>query len=266
MSSFFELIRKTHDKYYLDNCPMLAAALAYYSFFSIFPFLLFLIYFGSEVLAVSGLQQELIHSLGQFLPTGAEAIAGVVTTTISHSRSLGWVGLVGLLWSASSIFAVLETALNRIWRTRARGFWRKRLMATLSILSLCLLFLVVIGLGHFLPSMLTLAEHPGTQWLGQLTAFVLLIVVISLLYTILPNRRIPPRIAWLAGLTAATLLFTARALFDLFIRSAFNNYGAVYGSLAWVVSLALWAYVVANLFLLGAELGSVLEKSEEKPV
>lgn len=250
---------ETNTKYYQDNCPMLTAALAYHSFFSIFPLLLFLIYLGSEVLSASGVYEVLNSGLIEFLPTGGDTISQVLAATIDVRGSIGLVGIVGLLWSASSVFTVLEAALNRIWGAQPRGFWRRRLVATASIIVLSLLFLASATLGQFLPRLLSLIQAPGLQGLGSFLSFAIIVLVLTIFYATFPNRRVPRKPAFIGGLAAALGLSAARLIFDVFINSAFNSYGTVYGSLAWMVSLALWAYVVATLFLLGAELGSVLE-------
>lgn len=242
---------------------MLAAALAFHSFFSIFPLLLFLIYLGSEVLATGGTYELLTSGLVDFLPTGGDTITEIISTTIQLRGSIGLIGIVGLLWSASSIFTVLETALNRIWGAKPRGFWRKRLIATVSILVLSLSFVASVTLGQFLPRLLSLIQLPGLQWFGSLLAFGLLVVVVFVFYSAFPNRKIARRPAFVAGLTAAASLVAARFIFDIFLNSTFANYGSVYGSLAWIVSLALWTYVVATLFLLGAEFGSILDKPKK---
>ncbi|MEX2162348.1 MAG: YihY/virulence factor BrkB family protein [Anaerolineales bacterium] len=259
LKRFLYLVGATNDKYNQDNCPMLVAALAYHSFFSIFPLLLFLIYIGSQLLSPSGVYEVLNSGLIEFLPTGGDTISQVLSATTDLRGSIGLVGIVGLLWSASSVFTVLETALNRIWGARPRGFWRKRLVATVSILVLSFLFLTSVTLGQFLPRLLSLIRLPELQWLGSLMSFLFLVFVLTIFYTAFPNRRVPRRPAILAGLVVGVSLLGARFLFDLFLNSTVINYGTVYGSLAWMVSLALWAYVVATLFLLGAEFGSVLE-------
>jgi membrane protein len=255
----YRLIVETNNKYSQDNGPMLTAALAYHSFFSIFPLLLFLIYLGSEVLSSSGVYEVLNSGLIEFLPTGGDTISQVLAATIEVRDSVGLVGIVGLLWSASSVFTVLEAALNRIWGAKPRGFWRGRLVATASILVLSLLFLSAATLGQFLPRLLSLIQVPGLQGLGSFLSFAIIVFVLTVFYATFPNRHVPRKPAFIGGLVAALGLSGARLIFDLFINSAFNSYGTVYGSLAWMVSLALWAYVVATLFLLGAELGSVLE-------
>ncbi len=262
LETFQHIILETNKKYNQDSCATLAAALAYHSFFSIFPFMLFVIYFGSLTLSTTGVYDLLTSGLIQFLPTGVDTISQVIYATIKLRGSIGLVGAVGLIWSASSVFTVLETALNRIWKAQARGFWRKRLVATVSILALCIGFLGSVTLGQFLPRLLGLIDRPGWQWVGSLGVFFVLVFVISVFYTTFPNRRISRRAAWVGGLVTSAALLLARLIFDVFINSTFVNYGSVYGSLAWFVSLALWAYVVAILFLGGAELGSVLE--EEK--
>ena len=262
LSKVWRLILETREKYDQDNCAMLAAALAFHSFFSIFPLLLFLIYIGSEVLQTAGVRELLNSGLIQFLPTGGDTISEVISATLDLRGSIGLVGVLGLVWSASSVFAVLETALNRIWKARARGYWRTRLVATISILILSLLFLASVTFGQFLPRLLALIQIPGVQWFGSLATFVVLIFVLSIFYSAFPSRKIPRRAALTGGLGAGISILAARFVFDMFINSAFANYGSVYGSLAWIVSLALWTYVVATLFLLGAEFGSVVEGVE----
>ncbi|MEX1143358.1 MAG: YihY/virulence factor BrkB family protein [Anaerolineales bacterium] len=255
----WRLIGETYNKYDQDNCATLAAALAFHSFFSIFPMLLFLIYIGSQVLQTEGVRELLSSGLIQFLPTGGDTISEVISATLDLRGSIGLVGGVGLLWNASSIFAVLETAMNRIWKSRRRPYWRTRLLATASILVLSLVFLASVTLGQFLPRLLALIDLPGLQWLGSLGSILILVLVLSVFYSTFPSRRVSRKAALGGAFAAGLSILAARVVFDIFINSTFANYGSVYGSLAWIVSLALWTFVVATLFLLGAEFGSILE-------
>lgn len=240
---------------------MLGAALAFHSFFSIFPLLLFFVYLGGDLLASSYAYDYLTSGLVQFLPTGVDVITEIISTTAELRGPIGLIGIVGLLWSASSIFLVLETALNRIWKAQPRGFWRKRAMATVSILILSLVFLASVTVGQFLPRLLALIPLPGLQWLSNVLVFIALALAVYAFYRVFPNRRLPRRPTLMAGFAAAIAIVAARYVFDIFINSTFVNYGSIYGSLAWMISLALWSYVVATIFLLGAELGSVLEEN-----
>ena len=67
----------------------------------------------------------------------------------------------------------------------------------------------------------------------------------------------------LAGAIICTsLIEVAKSVFTLYLGSAFVNYGAVYGSLTWMVALALWVYLVGILFFLGAEITAGLERQQ----
>jgi len=259
LKTTWRLIVETYNKYDQDSCATLAAALAFHSFFSIFPLLLFLIYIGSQVLQTEGVRELLSSGLIQFLPTGGDSISEVISATLDLRGSIGLVGGVGLVWSASSVFAVLEIALNRIWKSRRRPYWRTRLVATTSILILSLVFLASVTLGQFLPRLLALIQLPGLQWLGSLASIFILVLVLSIFYSAFPSRRVSRKAAFGGAFAAGLSILAARFVFDMFINSAFANYGSVYGSLAWIVSLALWTFVVATLFLFGAEFGSILE-------
>jgi membrane protein len=257
-----DTILAVYTKYNQDNCAMLGAALAFHSFFSIFPLLLFFVYLGGDVLASSLAYDYLTTSLVQILPTGVDIITEIISTTAELRGPIGVIGVVGLVWSASNVFTVLEAALNRIWKAQPRAFWRKRVMATASILILSLLFIGSVSIGQFVPRLLALIPLPGLQWLGSVLAFLVLTFALYVFYQVFPNRTVPRRPALTAGLAAAAGITGARYIFDIFINSTFVNYGSVYGSVAWVVSLALWSYVVATIFLVGAEFGSVLEEKQ----
>jgi len=240
---------------------MLGAALAFHSFFSIFPLLLFFVYLGGDLLASSVAYDYLTTGLIQILPTGVDILTDIISTTAELSGPIGLIGGVGLLWNASSVFTVLEIALNRIWKAQPRGFWRKRIMATASILVLSLVFIASVTLGQFLPRLLALIPLPGLQLLGNLFVFAILTFALYVFYQVFPNRQVPLKPSLIAGLAAAVAITGARYLFDAFINSTFVNYGSIYGSLAWMMSLALWSYIVAVIFLAGAEFGSVLEEN-----
>jgi membrane protein len=133
------------------------------------------------------------------------------------------------------------------------------MVATASILVLSLVFITSVTIGQFLPRALALIRLPGIQWISSFFVFLALAFALHVFYRVFPNRKVPFRPAIAAAVAAAMSISAARFVFDIFINSTFADYGAVYGSLAWIVSLALWSYVVATLFLLGAEFGSVLE-------
>lgn len=59
---------------------------------------------------------------------------------------------------------------------------------------------------------------------------------------------------------AASLIEIAQTVLGYYIGTAFTNFGFLYGSLAWIVVLGFWAFLVGLLFFAGAEFGATLEK------
>src|SRR3972149_1381988 len=115
-------IGAVYSKYRQDQCAMLGAALAFHSFFSIFPLLLLFVFLGGDLLASSLVDDFLTKSLTQFVPIGLDAITEIITAITELRGTMGLIGLVGLLWNASSVFALILMAIYTIWTFLKRDF------------------------------------------------------------------------------------------------------------------------------------------------
>jgi len=237
-----------------------AAALAYYGLLSLFPMLLFLIYLGSQFLESEETRAALFKSLEEILPTAAETVQQVVDQTLTMRGSIGLIGGIGLLWSASTLFNALTKSLNVIWSAPPRPFWRRRMVAAVSVLSIGLLFIVSVTF-----SALTVvpSAEDGTvisQWLNFTVGLVVTILLFWLVYQLIPNTPENPKAALGGGILAAVLWQGAKAIFVVYLASGLTNYGAVYGSLASVIALILWAYISALILFVGAVFAAALGK------
>ena len=65
----------------------------------------------------------------------------------------------------------------------------------------------------------------------------------------------------LGAVFAAVVWHVAKVIFAWYVESGFNNFGAVYGSLASIMGLMLWAYITALIVFLGAEVGASLQRT-----
>ncbi len=250
----------TADNYGEHRVAVWAAALAYYGLFSIFPLLLFLIYLGTDVLATPDARNTLHDLMMQTIPAGVDNMTEIVNHTLDLRGPIGLIGAIGLIWSASAVFAALEGALNRIWGGEPRPFWGRRLLASASILLLSVAFVLLLTASQFVPLLLDyLTLETGEEFSGTLI-LISLILVIFLVHRSFPNRKVGRWPALAAAVFSGLALSLARSAFDAFLNSTFANYGAVYGSLAWIVSLGIWTYIAGTLFLLGAEIGHTLDE------
>ena len=242
------------------KCPVWAASLAYFSFFSIFPFLMFLVYLGSEVISTGNVRQELRGLLEQAIPIYSDRINQIVDQTVDVRGPIGFVGLVGLIWGGSSIFNVLERALCEIWGVDPRSFWRRRALAIVSLLILGLIFPASFYIGPMVKWFVVLIGVSDSKWINFGLAMAVGVITCYTLFRVFPNREVH----WVSAITGAvvgtSLIEAAKYGFTLYLGSAFVNYGAVYGSITWMVALALWVYFVGILFFFGAEVAAAMQR------
>ena len=256
----WRMVRETHRVFVEGECPLRAASLAYHLLLSLFPLLLFLIFVGSNLLSAQGTRRALDNYLNEVIPAIADNIRMVLDQTIQVRGAVGLIGGVLLIWSASAVFISLSTTLNVLWNATPRPFWRRRILAMVTVLIIGSLFIFSIW-------MTTLVSWP---WSGTLTPFWLwvsrgfdlgmTVILLGLMYRSLPNRIVPWRAAFAGAFLGGLLWQIGKVLFDWFMSSGIPNYGLVYGSLATVVILMLWIYLSGLIILIGAAFGSVLER------
>ena len=255
-----ELVRLTQANMVTHEMTIRSAALAYQGLLSMFPLLLFLIFIGGNVLASDSTRTALDSVLVEVFPGNINQVTQILDQVIQARTSLGLVSGIGLLWSASTIFSILESSLNVIWGAKPRSFWRRRLIGALAVLLICLVFLVAVTIWPLITWLWSGREALFLRLLSLFLDFVMMTLLAWLIYRILPNRIIDLRASLLGALLASFFWQIARSLFGWYLNVAFVNLGFVYGSLAWLVVLAIWGYLTSYILFLGAEFGTVLEK------
>jgi membrane protein len=251
-----------------------AAGLAYYTVFSLFPLLLAMIAAGSFFLEGELVQQQVVRSVTGVVPVSEELIMRNVEQVLERRGTVGLVGLLGLLWSGTGVFTVLVNHINRAWAdAEARGFVEQRLLGlgigligvVAALLSLSLLSTPVLNV---LPRLelafdgeIRILDTPlWTLIATGLPALVIFLVVLNL-YRWVPNTHVK----WSEALWSAALVSlawdVAKRGFAWYVSSDLVHYRLVYGSLGAVVALLLWIYLTSWLILFGAHLSAAIARS-----
>jgi YihY family inner membrane protein len=89
--------------------------------------------------------------------------------------------------------------------------------------------------------------------------FLLTLLLFFLMYYWLPNCKVRRRTALIGALLSGAMWEGAKTGFRLYLVSGLANYGAIYGSLASVIALILWAYLTGMILLIGAEFGAKIQ-------
>lgn len=254
------LARESLRAFAAYECSLRAAALAYHALLAVFPLLLFLVFLASQVLASAAAREALAIYLERTLPALADTVMAVVDQTLRLRGSIGLVGSLGLLWSASAIFTVLSSSFSVIWGATPRPFWWRRLLSLLTVLALGGLFLLSVLLSALAAVRLPWSATPLGRWLAAGVNLGLTVVLLWLMYRVLPNRKVDGRAALVAALLAGLLWEVARVAFGWYLTTGLPQFGLVYGSLASVIILVLWVYYSALVIFLGAVVGATLQR------
>ncbi len=178
------------------------------------------------------------------------------------TRLFGLLTLFGVIWAGTSLFRALEAALNLVYGAPPRSVVRQPPLAMGLLLLFALLVIVQLASAGVIQFVGELAGKLPAVGPGLALAVAVLSAVLSFgtafafsfaIYYVVPNLRLPARQILPGTLFASAALVLLTQIFPLYVRylSGFNQYGAMLG-LFFV--LLTWAHLVADAFLLGAEL------------
>ena len=261
-----QLLVRTVKEMAADDATHMAAGVAYYALFSLFPILLFLLAVLSLVLEPQEIRSRLIDFSSDYFPGSEQFINSNLDAVLRVRGALGAFGVLGLLWSGSAIFGAVSRAVNRAWDVHAdRPFFINKPRQLGMAAGVGLLFLlsmtiiaVVRATDQFISADaqgLGFALHWLTPVLLQGSSFLMTAGMFLLMYKFMPNTKTYWRYIWPGAIVAAVLFELSKNLFVLYL-STFASFEDVYGGLAPVIVLSLWTYVSGLILIFGAELSS----------
>ena len=223
-----------------------AAGLAFNAFMSMFPLMLGLLAVLGLVIHDPHVQQHFESTVVGFFPNDAHSVLTHALDGVrQHAGLLGVVGILGLLWSGSSLFTSMEFALGEMFGTRQREFLRQRLMA----LTMTGIFVVAIVLTVALNAAVGLVHV--VPFLGPLVGALVWIGFMTTIYRVVPNRTFRLAELWPGAVLAGLLMEVLTLLWPLYtgLSHGFNTYSS---SFALFFLLATWLYFLSQFILLGA--------------
>lgn len=282
------LLKQTFSEFSEDDCPRMAAALAYYTVFALPPMLV-------VVLMIAGLfvtpdqvmdwfSAQLSEQATEQLRTMVESASQQVSGGISVALVLS---ILGLIFSASGAFAQFQRALNAAWevepdpdqkgRSKVLHFLIKRLLSIGMIVVVAFLLvvaLVVTGLisaftqsiATFLGSYgLSAAASTALVWtVDAVLSIALLWLLFSALFKILPDAKLLWRDVRVGALVTAVLFVIGKLLLGWYIGH--SSPGSAFGAAGALAVILLFVYYASMIVLLGAEFTQVWAKHHDRRV
>ena len=242
-----------------NRCTESAAALTYTTLFAVVPMMTVTYSMLSAIPSLNGVGEAVQSFIfDNFVPATGEVVQSYLHDFSQQARKLTAVGVVFLLVTSFMMLRTIDKALNGIWQVRSVRRGVSSFLLYWAILSLGPLML---GAGFLLTSYLASVKFISdtTALLGvetlilRLMPVVLSTMIFTLLYSAVPNRKVPFSHALTGAFIVALLVECAKAGFALFIALS-PSYQVIYGAFAAVPLFLLWIYLSWVMVLLGAVL------------
>ncbi len=268
----FCMLKETYAGWNEHKVSRLAAALAYYTIFSLAPLLILVIAIAAAVLGGDSARTQLIGQLQQLVGVdGAAVIDTVIVVASKPDQSTGniasAIGVAVLIFGAAGVFIQLQDALNTIWEVAPKP---ERNVKTF-IVNRFLSFGMVLGIAFILLVSLAISAALAflNEFLGGLApemGFILSFInigisfsVITLLFTLIFKFLPDVKIAWsdvIVGAMITALFFTiGKYLIGIYLGK--STFSSAYGAAGSLVVLLVWIYYSAQILFLGAEFTQV---------
>jgi membrane protein len=268
--ALFSVLKETYGDWSEDKASRLAAALAYYTAFSIAPLLLISIAVAGLVFDREAAQGQIFAQLNGLLGSdGASAIqTGIANSNKAGAGTLSAViGLATLIWSASNLFGQLQEALNTIWEVQPDphaglvATVKRRFLSMTMVLGIAFVLLVSLVLSAGLSAVGGLLGNvlPGGNILWQVVNFVVSFAIVTglfaAIYKVLPDVTVDWGDVWIGAAVTALLFTIGKMLIGLYLGYA--SVGSTFGAAGSLLVFLVWVYYSAQILFFGAEFTQV---------
>ena len=194
--------------------------------------------------------------VNNLVPETGMMINDTLNGFVEAAGKLTTFGVIGLISSAIALLLTIEGQLNLIFHVTKPRPIVMRVLIFWAVMTVGP-FLLGIGLSLFgyFSAIPALTETPGGSFLalllGQFFPSILTWIVITIIFLLLPNRRIHLKDAMIGAAFAAGLLLVLRYTFGLYVLTA-TSYKAIYGALAAIPVFLMWLYLIWLIVMMGA--------------
>jgi membrane protein len=263
-----------------DKAPRMAAAVAFYTVFSLAPIVVISMALSSILFDRQAARQEMLAQVSFLIgPEGRNAIELLIEN--APDRHTSWlatvVGLATMFFGATGVFVELKDSLNTVWEVQPRPglglieMIRDRLLSFAMVMIIGFLLLVSLIANALLAALGRVVTHylPALAFLslGNLVmSFAVITFLFALIYKFLPDAEVDWKNVWLGAALTSFLFAVGKWLFGLYLGQ--SAIASSYGAAGSFVIVVLWTYYSSLILLFGAEVtqvASTLHGEQIKP-
>lgn len=266
------LLQETFQEWQADKASRIAAALAYYTVFSISPLLVIVVAIAGAFFGQQTAQEQIVEQLTELVGKDGVQPILLALNNMSQPKIRGVASLISigvLILGASGIFAQLQDALNTVWKVKPQPgqgilpFIRKRLSSFLMVLAIGFLLMLSLILSAVVSTLTRYSNDflpipsSAIPW-GKLDFFIslgLMTFLFSLMFKYVPDVKIAWKDVFVGSVITALLFLFGKFLLGLYLSK--GSLGSAYGAAGSLIVFLAWVYYSAQIILLGAEFTQV---------
>ena len=261
----WRLRKKTFQEWSNDNGHQLAAAIAFYTIFSIPPLLIISLSIAGYFFDTATTQNQLIAQVSGIMGSGTgDFVQSLLQDPAQPTERpiYSIISIVVLLIGASGVFYQIQIALNKIWNVplktehRFRHILINRFQSFLMVLGVGFLLLLFLGISAVLSLLFNRSDNSAPimflpELINILVLFCLVTMLIAMIFRLLPDKRIAWSDVWLGAAVTSLFFMLGRYAIGFFL--SISKPSSAFGAAGSLIILLLWVYYSAQIFLLGAE-------------
>lgn len=276
----FSLIKDSFNEFMNDNGLKLAAALSYYTVFSLAPMLLVIISVVSFFYGKEAFTGELFGQISGLVGKDAAAqLQEIIKNAEVSNKSTvaATVGVVTLLIGATGVFAEIQDSINYIWSIKSKpkkswlAYLKNRLLSFSVILTLGFLLIVSLGVNTAIDLLSSRLERYFSEvsviiFTGLNIALVLIVLtaLFTAIFKVLPDGHVRWKECMIGA--AFTAVMFAIGKFGISLYLGQQDLGATYGASASIVILLTWVYYSSIILYFGAEFTKVYAQKDGEDI
>lgn len=258
-------LKMVADGYIEDRVPRMAAALSYYTIFSLAPLLVIAVAIAGFAFGEEAARGQLTAQFRNLVGVqGGEAAETMIEHAHQEGTSLiaALIGIVTLLIGSTGVFGELQDSLNTIWKVRTKAgrtlhsLIRSRVLSFTMVFGIGFLLLVSLVLSAVLTTIGTWLHGPADSWKGvarvsdMLVSFIAIGLLFAASFKLLPDVTVRWRDVWSGALVTSLLFVIGKYLIGLYLGK--SAIASAYGSMGALAVLLIWIYYSSQVFLIGA--------------
>jgi membrane protein len=268
--ALFGLLKETFQEWSDDKAPRLAAALSFYTIFSLAPILIITIAVSGFFLGQADVRENILMQVETtFGPDAEEMVEGLIDDASRPGSGVvaTIIGMITIIAGATGVYGQLLEALNTIWEVEPApdsGIFdtlRKRLLSFTMVLGIGFLLLVSLVISAALSAISQYFSEllPGIdifwQILDLVVSYALITLLFAMIFKVLPDVEVAWSDVWVGAAFTALLFTIGKFLLGWYLGT--STPGSTFGAAGSLVGILLWVYYSAQILLFGAEFTKV---------